>query len=398
MPFSRASNAGHPATAVRSAPLPRILLVDDDAAVLASAERALATRADTVAVRSYGDALAALDHAADFAVIVSDLHLGDHDGIAVLTEAARRLPFAVRILMSGDADIAEAVRAINSGHVFRFIQKPFLPSVIQAQVDAALTQHRLLTAERDLLGQTLSGAIRALSEVLALTSPTAFGRSQRLHRLVSDCAAAAGITDPWALQSAALLSSVGLVTLPTSLVDRFLEGAELDRSEQALIHRLPQVEEQLIASIPRLEAVREILRCQHLRFDGVGNPDAPKGAALPVGARILRIAADYDHLQCQARDVNESMVILRQRPGVYDPQLLGVFEKTLGFLGPGLRLLDVRLIDVELGMVFAEDVRTESGVLFIARGQDVTPSLISRILGSWPEFAGQQRVRMIGKA
>jgi hypothetical protein len=58
-------------------------------------------------------------------------------------------------------------------------------------------------------------------------------------------------------------------------------------------------------------------------------------------------------------------------------------------------LLDMRLAQVRLGMVFATDVRAESGVLLIARGQEVGVSLVDRIRHQWDEFASRCVVSML---
>ena len=376
-------------------PLPAVLCVDDDANILTVLHRVLGTRYELTTVRSGADAIAALQYKQGFAVVVSDLHLPDLDGIAVLCEAEQLAPKAVRLLLSGAADLDDAISAINKGHVFRFVSKPVDATTLLEQVGAAVAQHQLLVAEQQLLEQTVQGAVRAMTEMVALTCPAAHGRGTRLQRLVADLAAIARMPSRWEVEVAALLSSLGFVSLPPRLVQRYLAGDELDGPEQAMIDRLPSITEGLLSGIPRFEGVRAILEQQFLRFDGFGAPRAPKKSEILLGARILHIASDFDLLQCRGLESAPALAEMRARPGQYDPILLRQFEETVGYLGPGIRSMDLLLQEVELGMVFGQDVITPAGVLLIARGQDVTRPLLERIQSHWGEFSTGSRLRMI---
>ena len=62
---------------------------------------------------------------------------------------------------------------------------------------------------------------------------------------------------------------------------------------------------------------------------------------------------------------------------------------------PAARIEEIRLADVEVGMSFAADVVAANGLLLVARGQDVTQSLLHRIRSSWSDFATKLRVRVV---
>ena len=144
--------------------------------------------------------------------------------------------------------------------------------------------------------------------------------------------------------------------------------------------RLPLVAEGLIANIPRLESVRDILAYHRKHYDGSGEPyDGVAGEAIPWGARALRIVLDFDELQARGFSTGLALDTLRGRAGWYDAALLDAFAEL-----PSIREADVEVYDLPLralqpGMVFADDVKTTTGVLFIARGQEVTPTLLERI-------------------
>src|ERR1700709_97668 len=102
------------------------------------------------------------------------------NGAAVLTRARELYPHISRVLLTGQADTSSAISAVNDGQIFRFLTKPCEREGLIAALSAAVEHHRLVTAEKVLLQETLRGAVLALCEVLALASPLAFGRSNRV--------------------------------------------------------------------------------------------------------------------------------------------------------------------------------------------------------------------------
>lgn len=375
--------------------LPRVLCVDDEPDVLRAMARVLRTNFEVSVAQCAGDALAAFQYGHKFAVLVCDLQLPDMNGIQLLEQFQNLAPTTVRMLVTGKADMEATVRAINTVHVFGFLQKPYDTALLVRHVSAAAEHHRLLEAERALLEETLHGSIRALTNLLGLSCPAAFGRGTRLSRLASDMTAALNAPNRWEIEVAAMLSQIGCVTLPTALVERMQRGDKLDAAERILVDQLPAMEEELLAPIPRLEGVRAILHFQNSRFDGYTPPNALRGKALPLGARVLKILSDYDVLTCQGMDVPTALTEMTARTGCYDPDVFRTFCEITNFIGDGISTRTVLLSEVQLGMVFGESVVTSAGTLLIARGQDVTSGLLARIRSNWGEFAKGHSVRMI---
>jgi response regulator RpfG family c-di-GMP phosphodiesterase len=358
----------------------RVLLVDDEPCVLEGLLRAVRRRCDAYAAASGAEGLAALERDGPFAAVVSDLRMPGMDGIAFLRAVRERAPQTVRILLTGQADLAAAVEAVNEGHIFRFLAKPCpLPVLLRAIADA-IEQYRLVTAERVLLERTLHGCIETLTDILALVSPTAFGRATRAKQYVAELAEHLRIEQRWQVEVAAMLSQIGCVTLAAETAEKLYYGRPLSDEEQAMVDHLPLVADKLLAYIPRLEEVRRILVYQGKHFDGGGlPPDAVAGEQIPWGARALHIALDFDALQARGLSVGLSLDILRSRAGRYDPALLEVFATLRGEAMRHLEWQEVPLRALRLGMVIAEDIKTRTGVLVIARGQEVTESLCERV-------------------
>nr|MBA3848001.1 response regulator [Planctomycetota bacterium] len=142
-----------------------ILFVDDDANALAAYQRTL-RKAFDVRIATGGEAaLKALAGGDRFVAIVSDMHMPQMDGIEFLSRARVIAPDATRVMLTGADDQRTAADAVNRGSIFRFLAKPCTAEQLAETIAAAVRQHRLITAERDLLEKTLGGAMRVLVEI-----------------------------------------------------------------------------------------------------------------------------------------------------------------------------------------------------------------------------------------
>jgi response regulator RpfG family c-di-GMP phosphodiesterase len=388
------------AVAERPAGRPRVLCVDDDPAISAVFQRVLGTLFDVTVAASAADGLARIRADAPYAVVVSDYRMPGTDGVTFLVQVCEIAPDTVRILLTGNGDLDTAVDAVNRGQIFRFLSKPCAPDVLRAAVSAASEQHRLVTAERVLLEQTLHGSIKALIDVLALAQPQAFGRATRVRRRVADLAERMNVRDRWPIEIAAMLSQVGYAALPSAAVERYYAGERLSDADREIISKLPETAERLVADIPRLDAVREILHYQDTRYNGrngsgLTTSSGTAGDSIPLGARMLKIVLDFDLLEMRGLSVNDALGTLKQRIGWYDPRLVAAFAAQHGAEASRVALQEMRLSQVRVGMVFAAEVRAENGMLLVARGQEVSLSLVERIGHQWSGFAAKRMVSML---
>jgi len=89
---------------------------------------------------------------------------------------------------------------------------------------------------------------------------------------------------------------------------------------------------------------------------------------------------------------------MHSRHGWYDPALLAAFAELRGGASPDLQCEELPLGAVRPGMVFVEDVRTPAGLLLIARGQEVTVSLASRLRNLGRDAVPTGPVKMVIRA
>ena len=375
---------------------PRVLLVDDEPDLLAGMVRSLRSEHFELATApGPEEALEMLRSRGPYAVIVSDLRMPVMDGVVLLGQARKLAPDTVRVLFTGAPDLDRAIAAINEGAIFRFLTKPCSRVMMAVTLKTCVEQHELVTGQRILLEQTLHGAIKALTDVLGLTNPLAFGRGTRLRRVVRTVALVAGIMEVWQVEVAAMLSQIGCVILPPAVLEKLNAGGKLTAEEEGMVRRAPELVEQVLANIPRLEGVREILSYQDKHFDGTGPPNGTAGGqAIPWGGRALKLVLDLDQLESEGVPLSDACDTMRQRTGWYDPEILNVLADVRG-AQESSEVRELPVTSLRPGMVFAQDVRNKKGHLFAARGQEVTRGLVEKLKLFAPDLAGGNWIRVI---
>lgn len=138
-----------------------ILVVDDEPDVLDSLQH-LFHRTYRVLCASSGDEALTLLHHNEVHVILSDQRMPGMTGDVLLSMARRLHPDAIRILFTGFADIQAVTNAINEGHIFRYVVKPWDSTELESVIQQAVEQYDLL-AERKRLIADLKTANSQLS-------------------------------------------------------------------------------------------------------------------------------------------------------------------------------------------------------------------------------------------
>ena len=238
----------------------RVLLVDDEKMVLDGFRRNLRAYDVTTAVGPE-EGLRQITDNGPFAVVVTDLQMPGMDGITLLKRVESVAPTAVRIMLTGQADLSVSMAAVNEGKVFRFLTKPCPPDVLAPTLDAALEQYRLVEAERQLLEETLRGAVDVLTDVLGLVDAASQELATNVERTVTKLAEAVDVRG-WQYGLAAMLSQLGNLTLPPDTAAKRNRGAPLSPPELAMAAEAPNVAYRLLARVPRLEDVAEMVRLQ----------------------------------------------------------------------------------------------------------------------------------------
>src|SRR2546428_2321521 len=118
---------------------PRVLIVDDDAALLQALPEALRLRMREVTVDTADSAAAALDRIAarDYDAIVTDIKMPGMDGLTLLAEIRGRRPDTPILMITGHGEDALAIQALRGG-AYDFIPKPIDRDHIVASLHRAI--------------------------------------------------------------------------------------------------------------------------------------------------------------------------------------------------------------------------------------------------------------------
>ncbi|HOQ89122.1 MAG TPA: HD domain-containing phosphohydrolase [Candidatus Hydrogenedentes bacterium] len=365
---------------VMSAMEERILFVDDDPNILETYQRKLGRVLRVFTAQGPHVGLRTLQEKGPFAVVVSDMKMPLMNGIEFLKKVKEISPNTVRIMLTGNADINDAMEAVNEGAIFRFLLKPCPSEIFAKSLIAAIEQYRLVVAERELLERTLTGMVAMLTEILSWTRPEIFGLVMNLRGFARSIASRMNVENLWELELAATLCPIGYLALPHEIVHKKERGEPLTEEETRSLESVPSIGHDLIVNIPRMERVAKVVLYHDKRYDGSGYPpDNVAGEAIPLNSRILKVALDYTRLRESGRPRFECVQEMKQRTGWYDPAVLEA-------LGAGsaeaprreVRVAQVYACDLKPGMTLADPIVTDSGLKLMSAGTVLTEPMLVR--------------------
>jgi response regulator RpfG family c-di-GMP phosphodiesterase len=353
----------------------KILLVDDDADVLSAYRRILGREFCAETAQSGDEALKLLSNSGPYGVVVADMRMPGMDGVQLLGKVRSQWPHTVRVMLTGNADMETAVDAINEGSIFRFLIKPCSKELMAKTLTAALLQYRLVTAESQLLQETLSSSIQVLTEVLSLVNPAAFGRAERARRYIHQVVTSMQLGNPWKYEVAAMMSQLGCVTLAPETIEAVHNGQPLSPHEQAQYDAHPQTASGLLSKIPRLEPIAWMIAHQNQPVPESGDPDMED---VHLGAGILRLTLAYEELIRKGKSRTEAVHALSARNRGFNQR----FFEALVALDPNAEEGEIRKCRIEMlspGMIVQEEIRGADKTLLVSKGQEITTPLILRL-------------------
>ena len=351
----------------------KLLCVDDEPRVVHGLERHLRERYEVLTATSGAEGIDRLAQNKDLAIVISDMRMPEMDGAVFLRHVHSVRPNAVRILLTGHADIQAAIKAINQGQIFRFLTKPCPPDELLGVMSEAERQYELVMTEKHLLQQTLVGCMKALADMMSLANPEVMGRAVRLKRRVCAIAKELQLERRWQVEAAALFSQLGSLCLPAATVRKLAGADPLEELEWRDVESSARAANRLIAQVPRLEPVSRLLDLAL----GLESPDkADEAQRGPV--ELLRLAIDLDSLEFNGASAETALQTLRER-ATYPDELLDAVARVMSRSRETLRYTSVPLTQLRAGMVLDEDILTQRGVLIAPRGCEVTSSFLEHI-------------------
>lgn len=403
-----------------SAPV-RVLFVDDEENILKALARIFVDDDFEVLTASSGiEGLRVLAETADVGLIVSDQRMPGMSGAEFLEKAREVAPDALRIVLTGYADIHAAVDAINKGGAYRYLGKPWDDETLAGTVREAVDKYRLLQENRRLqeivrkqndelkewnqnlnrrvldqtrqireqfdavraanarLEESLRDTIDAFSELVGLRDEGMRNHSHNVADLATRMAK--GLTLPpreiETIATAALLHDIGKIGIPDAVLRK--DRVNMTPEERRLYAQHPVRGQTAIDRIERLRGAGALVRHHHEWFNGRGFPDGIQGNAIPVGARVLCVADALDRAFAELpgeEGLPRAMQKVRMGFGSqFDPALLPlleaaaaeVYEKAL--VGADAALRELQVDELRPGMVVGREVHSGTGILLLREG------------------------------
>ncbi|HEX9079467.1 MAG TPA: HD domain-containing phosphohydrolase, partial [Desulfuromonadaceae bacterium] len=364
--------------------------------------------------------LAALKGLDNVGLIMSDQRMPGMNGAEFLQQCRAAAPDALRILLTGYADINATIDAINKGGASRYISKPWNDEELVQTVRDAIRQYALLMENRrlneivrqqneelqewnkNLKGRVLeqTTAIRQKNEELrdvlhkvrgnydaiiaAFSSLVEMhgGKHKQHSRNVAELAVNAakelgvGGEALEMIRIAALLHDIGEIGIPERVLVLSPDTMGAEELKQYQQHTVRG--QMAIDAIEDLRPAGLLIRHHHENFDGSGFPDGLAGEAIPLGARIIAFADCLDRAAETCGGDVAAMALIKAGFLVgkqLDPSLQQAFRKVTKFTYFSMGDDKTELVEMELtpnelkeGMLLARDVSSGSGILLLKRG------------------------------
>ncbi|WP_370293777.1 HD domain-containing phosphohydrolase [Thalassolituus sp.] len=423
----------------------RILLVDDEPHILSSLKRLLEDE-DGIQVstaESAEDGLKVLE-AGPIDLVMSDMRMPGMDGAEFLTQVANRWSHTDRILLTGYSDVTSAMTAINSGRISQYLTKPWddedlirrindIISVrclkeqnrrlIQIQEDQnrqlrelseqqektiqLRTQELQQTADQlDLAYQDLKESymqcVPLLSALADLNEKTKKGHAKRVAAIADLISAQMGlpVTEQRLIHISALVHDIGKIGIDQATLRK--SPGEMSRGELAIYKQHSMLGESALMAFEPIQEAAYIVRCHHERFDGAGFPGKLVGEAIPLGARIVAVANDYDNLLLPHNFMGKALqdkeaynVIVKESGKRYDPEVVTAFDYVYDqILEIHAKNMQVTLPVSKLkpGMVLSNDLVNHHGIVMLVTGRKLTEGLIEKLAQFEEAFATKLQV------
>ena len=416
-----------------------LLFVDDEASILSALKRLF--RSSGYRILTAENGAEGLEILAQEAVdlVISDMRMPSMNGAQFLEQVRRNWPDTMRILLTGYADIGSTIDAINKGQIYCYISKPWEDSDIVLTVRQALERralehekarlealtsrqneelkelnsnlegqvqertkevrqtmeslkvaHEQLEVAHERLKKGFIASIRAFSSLIEMRGGGVLaGHAKRVGENTRKLAQQLGMSgvEVQDVVFATLLKDLGKISLPDRLLSKPL--AALDTEEMALVTKHPIQGQAALMSLEQLENAAKLVRHQHEHFNGGGYPDRLAGFEIPLGARILAVAADYDALQMgilqpKRLSTSESLAYLvGSRNRRYDPVVIEAFVNLLNVAPakPVGREMKVATAQLKDGMIIARDLLAKDGILLLSRGHALNEKVIDLLCG-----------------
>ena len=197
-----------------------LLIIDDEADIVKALRRQFRPHYNIYMAHSAAAGYQIMTEVA-IHVIISDQRMPGMSGVELFNQVKHEFPDAIRLLLTGYADIQSVIAAINDGNVFRYIAKPWDPTELDSIVREAFNKHDLILENRDLLQQLQAANYSLEQRFTERTAQLRFANEQKdrfmgmvVHDLrgpigtIQMCAETLRLADPGQAEQAEFLGMI----------------------------------------------------------------------------------------------------------------------------------------------------------------------------------------------
>jgi response regulator RpfG family c-di-GMP phosphodiesterase len=332
-----------------------IVLLDDDERIFKAISR-LVRPLDALVMST-----ASADRAYEFCeagaqILITDINRPDIDVPSLLKRVTLANPSIRKIVLTSYADLEQTIDSINTGKIHRYFTKPWdaeeLRSALVEELDA-YTAHQNRENESLNFGQKVQSyeqkanftamllegttdylanarhriAVEMLLSLLDQRKPGAKGFALRVEALCRRLMDLKGLNREIKEQVmlAAQLHQIGLLALTDDVITE--NPLKISLKNKKKYRTYPARGAEILAERAQEDAVATIIRHHRENFRGDGYPDQLVASYIPVGARILRVATDFQYIS-EHYGLEKATCLLNKYQGThYDPEYVALLPQ-----------------------------------------------------------------------
>jgi len=399
----------------------RILLVDDEQAILKALWRLLKRRGYEIHMAESGaEALETLKEK-PIDLIISDMRMPNMNGAEFLSIARKRHPEVIRILLTGYSDMDCTVQAINDGGIYGYLSKPWESDQLMELIDSALASKladekkaRLLlgirrenvklkdcverqTREMATTEQYVVDTYQALTDHQNMTDEALVNLldlKQHGHRdiginvvnIVTQIAQQLCLEeyDVELLKLCATLYGVGKVAISDALLG--IPQSALSDDQRKMFYYYPLHTASILMAFPERQEVAHILLNHKAYLDGSGYPQNVNVKQIDLLTRIITLAVDYVEL-CSGlvtghnEQHEDAIRALEFNGSRYDERLIPILSTTTMHIDTLDHESSIHLPVSSLvsGMILRKDLYSTQGTLLLRSSTMLTENHINQL-------------------
>jgi len=313
----------------------------------------------------------------DFDIVITDFKMPEMNGIEVLKEIRKYNPYAYVIMLTGYADIENAIESVNNG-AYAFFRKPLnfkelmdtiskityelshlkeinwkiqeiRESIFKNPLSIETPENKNIHPFNKMLDNNITPFLEEIQSFFNkyfINNVEFFAKAVEARDIytsghvgrVAAYTLAIATKLGWnhkKLEQAylgSLLHDVGKIGIPDTILNKpgFLTDEEFEIVKTHVV-----IGVNMLKGLPQFDEIINYVRSHHERFDGLGYPGGLKGKEIPIEGRIICIADSYDAMTTErpyrkALFMKDAVVELKKCSGIqFDPEIVEVFLSTL---------------------------------------------------------------------